>query len=190
MFASQISDWDGMKRSFSGLRERFGPSLRVETLATYLRGLAAYALRDYELAAAQMESARANVWSRTVLSRSYQFLAAAKWEQREDREALELARLGSGVRPENPIAIYNVAVLEWFLEHQIGSATSESSWRPRLELFAEKAVEGRSPHKQAIRVAQQVLSGDFRGRPALLLPREPSRQDGVQARDLMRLLDR
>jgi len=184
VFTVNIGDREGTDMVLAGMRKVFRlPRTRrtVEMLSAYVDGVRAYEAGEYEKAAKSLRRVHkfGVVGTTRRLTRCYEHLTVRHWNSNNEKAALEMALAALRVMPEETIAVYNAAVIEWYLRTQVpgapgkpkpGAATSPTTYRKNLALFLEKAKRDSAIPKKTVAVARGILANNCSGRPPLLVP--------------------
>ena len=193
-FIMTINDWDTARDILAGMEKRFklpDQRRRVESASNFIKGKIAYLNLDYKEAVKYLKACHSSeeiTWNNVYLINSYTQLARIAWAEKEDQGALERSRAALAHGPENIYALFNMGVIEWYLDKQNeeeGLKTSSSAtdifrssfqpdrkWRQRLETFVEKGRQIRRFPENVMTIAKGILQGTYDKRPPLIYPPE------------------
>nr|WP_320051357.1 hypothetical protein [uncultured Desulfuromonas sp.] len=179
---------DIAEQLMANIQQRFGSGYYapdVAQLTRYVNAVKALqtgelntvvSLLQSEQAASDASDARMN----RILALAYNGLALQKWMQSQWPEAVDYVRKAYKASPQNPVALYNLGVAEWYLaqtssqppQRQIVSSSLLGSqqvrWKQPLKRFVTM-VRGQSKgYEAALSVASQVLRNEYREVPPLM----------------------
>jgi hypothetical protein len=183
-FALNKNDWEGALIVLNGMKKNFSHATDLKSVTAaddFLYGVFAFIKRDYEESVRRLESSKGSkiIWSDGILLKSYIQLIRQQWTKSLDTEAFESAKAALKLSPNDLITLFNVGVIEWFLQERkedvpIKDLKIEQSWRDPLEKFV-KATSGKTQIPQkVIRIAKGILAGTYQERPPLLYQNQPS----------------
>ncbi|MFH1143683.1 MAG: hypothetical protein V1774_03980, partial [Candidatus Eisenbacteria bacterium] len=189
-FAMALSDWDTASQLLTRMREHFPcPDHRKQqqAMADLYVGARAFYDRDYPTAVRHLTSCRTSGIIRDdfLLGRAYHQLTATAWKRGEDQEGYRSAAAALALDGKDLAALYNTAVIEWYLEARREAGQSEAQrqstrgllvgqappqWGDRLRLFLSETGQQAGINPRPRRIAAQILQGDYAERPDLVLP--------------------
>jgi len=116
------------------------------------------------------------VWSDNLLSQSYIHLARKQWSAKQDAEALKSAQAALALAPKDLVSLFNVGVIDWYLSTQAGTVDTgnNAAWRTRLRMFEKSAAANKNLSLSLVYMVQKILNGNYKQKPPLLHPKEPS----------------
>ena len=193
-FALALKDWPAVDRVLQRMREHFpfpGQRRQLRAMTDLYEGSRAYERQDYAEAVRRLEICRRSEIIRddNLLAQAYYHVAAAAWMRNDIQGALQASRSVLALRPSELAALYNISVIQWYLETQrsapAGSAataggplaprggtpgTASPGWRQGLETFLSR-TQGQPGIRESVRSnAARILSGEYAGRPDLVIP--------------------
>jgi len=186
-FALNVGDMEGSDRIVAGMTKRFRHSSERTTVAAaraVTQGVQSYVLRDYRAALQAFETAegRAPLDVTALRDNCRLNLALQHWCADNCGEALRLARAALASRPNDLLAVYDVAVIEWHLrnreqepgaDEQVRGETTPDTWTGPLQSFLELAEGDRRIPPRALEVARRILGGKYARKPPLIVPPAP-----------------
>jgi len=192
-FALIIGDVEGARLILDGMRKRFrlpGQRRITEPFVDLVDGVQAYCDAEYGKAAGLLAAAldSGQLKSPALPVKCWQHLTGRHWATKDDQAARQAAQAALALDPQNLISLHNAGVIEWRLSGQAetpptgadkveAGAAAATAWRPHLEQFVAK-VKGRNVvPKRTLVIAEAMLAGRCRGRPAVLIPPKPTLWD-------------
>lgn len=182
-FAVTVGDWETGERVLASMNARFHcPNQCTQTRAAgeLFAGSRAYFSGDYETAARHLRTAHdaRGMADTGLLLRTYNHLTVAAWQRKDERAALAAAEQALTVKPDDPYALYNAGVLEWYLAQAAGARAEQAPsrvssfdkpphWPQRLRQFTTEARARPDTPGQIVADAESILSGTFQNRPKL-----------------------
>ncbi|WP_321531248.1 hypothetical protein [uncultured Desulfuromonas sp.] len=115
-----------------------------------------------------------------ILSKAYNGLALQKWMQSQWHDALTYVRRVSVLRSQDPVALYNLGVAEWYVSRSSFETSRQQAlsltllvpqqdrWQKTLKHFIEMVRARPKGYEPAINVAVKILRHDYHQVPPLM----------------------
>lgn len=147
----------------------------VEESRQFYEGMLAYKRHDFNKAITFFRPAWQRFRNTTLPSNALIFLADQAWQQEQGEEAMQLSEEAFRIE-RNIYTQYNLAITLWYNHTRKNEESSQLEWDWR-ELFTHflYSVPRNTDTYPIIRQSEQILRGEYQGKPPLLTPPLPSR---------------
>jgi hypothetical protein len=181
-FSVEIRDWKNAERILAGMKRRFRFNYQVNTIGAWedlVDGLVAYHRRSYDEAIDLLKTTKKTgvVWSDSTLFNAFLQSAVDHWTKNDSQSAWQMVKSALDIQPNSAIVIYNIGVIEWYMENIEQSKPRAESYKEFLNKFLAGTKMNKIIPDISRQAATAILNGQYTKRPFLLRPKPPTKYE-------------